>query len=402
MLRWVKSCLLVLLVGVLAACQGMDPTVASPGKGYQPGEEKRSESFHPYSDPMVPRLKELIGRKGFQGYTQARPYLLGYSYDGTFMATVVYEPRAEAYRVDLFHTGTQKLEESVYAPGGSKGRDPSLSASRDSFRSEEEELLALTQETLDLGYRIKVPTTPRNYFTGLGIQTPGKESLKFTLKQEARDVILRVEKGGDRWELARFPLRKGERLASRWMVGSPPSPGEKWTVVASAQSPGHGLRPLVYTLDASFLSPNWTENRLQERLETVLGKGSRIVFRGETTSQKGPEVFLAVQGGEPFTFRSEEGLGFSGTTDRFVILDPEGQVHFRGNTAGLVRDEQVLLKPSIPKDPGARYRLLLREKERKDGKPLRVLTVDQLNNEGRTVQTYELSWNPEEKRFQYE
>lgn len=400
--RWVKSCLLILLVGVLTACQGREPTSASPVGSSQQGEEKKSESFRPYSDPVVPRLKELMGRKGFKRYTMARPYLLGYSYDGTFAATVVYEPRAQAYRIDLFHTGTHKLEESVYAPDEIANQNASSSVNRDSSRNEEEELLALTQETLDLGYRVKVPSTPRNFFTGLAIRTPGEKSLKFTVKQEAREVILGVEQDGDRWELTRFPLGKGERLASRWMVSSPPSPGQKWTVVASVQSPGHGLRPLVYTLDASFLTPDWTEARLQERLKAVLGKGSRIVFRGETASHKGPEVFLAVQGGESFTFRSGEGVGFSGTADRFVILDPKGQVLLRGNAAGLVRDEQVLLEPSIPKDSGTRFRLLLSEKEGKQGKSLRMLTVDQLNGQGRTVKTYELHWHPKKKKFQYE
>ncbi len=73
-----------------------------------------------------------------------------------------------------------------------------------------------------------------------------------------------------------------------------------------------------------------------------------------------------------------------------------------GNIAGLVQDEQVLLDPSIPRDPRARYRLLLFEEESKENQPILVLTVDQLNGKGRTVKTYELSWDAKAKSFRYE
>lgn len=400
--RWMKSCLLLLLAGVLTACQGVKPALSSQKNSFGSGN-KRAERFVPYSDQVVPPLKELIKRKGFRQYTQVWPYLLGYSYDGTFAAVIVYNSRAKAYRVDLFHTGTHQVQETVYAPAEVKNRDASsTSAKLDSSRSEEEELLALTQETLDLGYRIKVPTTPEDHVTHQEIRTPGKQSLKFTLKQVDRAAVLKVEKGGDRWELARFPLKKGERLSSRWLVSSSPSPGEKWTVVASAHAKGQDPRPLMYTLDASLLNPDWTEGRLKKRLKTVLGKGARVAFRGKADSRNRPEFFLAVRGGSFSTSGPGESPRLSGTVDRFVILDAQGKVHFRGNSAGLVRDEQVLLDPSIPKDSRARYRLLLLEEERKDGKRIRMLTVDQLNGEGRTVKTYELSWDPEKKKFRYD
>lgn len=401
--RWMKSCLLLLLVGALAACQGVKPALSSQKNSFGPEKYKRGERFVPYSDQVVPPLEELIRRKGFRQYTKIRPYLLGYSYDGTFAAVLVYDSRAKAYRVDLFHTGTHQVQETVYAPGQiKKGGASSSSANLDSSRSEEEELLALTQETLDLGYRIKVPTTPEDHVTHRGIRTSGKQALKFTLKQVGHTAVLKVEKGKDRWELARFPLQKGERLTSRWLVSSSPSPGEKWTVVASAHTEGRQLRPLMYTLDASMLTPDWTEDRLKKRLKTVLGTGAQVAFRGKADSRNRPEFFLAVRGGSFSTNGPGEAPRLSGTVDRFVILDAKGRVCFRGNIAGLVRDEQVLLDPSIPKDPGARYRLLLLEEEQKDSQSIRVLTVDQLNGEGRTVKTYELSWDPEAKSFRYE
>ncbi|MGF7088616.1 hypothetical protein JOD24_002465 [Kroppenstedtia sanguinis] len=389
--RWIKSCMLLLLVGAVAACQGGNPALFPQKSSFSPEKSKKRERFVPYRDQVVPPLKELIQRKGFRQYTQVRPYLLGYSYDGNFAAVVVYDSRAQAYRVDLFHTGTHQVQETVYAPSQVKKKG-----------SEEEELLALTQETLDLGYRIQVPTTPEDRVTHRGIWTSGKQVLKFTLKQVDRTAVLKVEKGRERWELARFPLKKGERLTSRWLVSSSPSAGEKWTVVASSHTEGHQLRPLMYTLDASMLTPDWTEDRLEKRLKAVLGTEAQVAFRGKADSQKRPEFFLAVRGGSFSTNRPGEAPRLSGTVDRFVILDARGRVRFRGNIAGLVQDEQVLLDPSIPRDPRARYRLLLFEEESKENQPILVLTVDQLNGKGRTVKTYELSWDAKAKSFRYE
>ena len=159
----------------------------------------------------------------------------------------------------------------------------------------------------------------------------------------------------------------------------------------------------MYTLDASLLNPDWTEGRLKKRLKTVLGKGARVAFRGKADSRNRPEFFLAVRGGSFSTSGPGATPRLSGTVDRFVILDALGKVHFRGNSAGLVRDEQVLLDLSIPKGLlCARYRLLLLEEERKDGKRIRMLTVDQLNGEGRIVKTYEFSLDPEKKKFRYD
>ena len=67
-------------------------------------------------------------------------------------------------------------------------------------------MLALTQETLDLGYRIRVPATPRTRAVTRPIETgEGERSYTLSIKQQDDEVILTAARGKDRWELTRFP-----------------------------------------------------------------------------------------------------------------------------------------------------------------------------------------------------
>ncbi|PTX49154.1 hypothetical protein C8P63_14211 [Melghirimyces profundicolus] len=390
--RWVKLGLCLCLAGILAS--GTAGCFSGSGR-----ETGGSPPVQPGLRGEVPRLEELIGQKGLKEYTLKRPYLLGYSYDGTYMATVVYDKEADAYRIDLFHTASHRREETVYAPAEISTSVKSATLETGS-KSAEEELLSLTQETLDLGYRIKVPLVYREYFLQQKIRTQGDQNLELSLRREGRAAVLNASDGKNRWRLTRFQLREGEKLADRWMISSPPSPGNKWTVVASARSTEGRLRPLVHTLDTALLSKSWAEKRLQERVKTVLGNGARIVFREETTDDGGPETLLAVRGEKPFLSGSPEGVRYAAAVDRFVILDGERKVRFRGNSAGLVRDEKIRLDPSLPEDRKSRFRLLLTVGEQ-NGEPVRVLTVDQLTFRGEVVRTYELIWNHEKKAFEY-
>ncbi len=109
-------------------------------------------SFQPYSDIEVPRLKELIQRKGFKQYVSKQPYILGYSYDGTYLALIINEKKTEAFRIEIYHTGQNRIVATAYVPA------PGSEVSQDT--SAREEQLQATQEAIDMGFQIKVQVEP--------------------------------------------------------------------------------------------------------------------------------------------------------------------------------------------------------------------------------------------------
>ncbi|OYD08980.1 hypothetical protein [Paludifilum halophilum] len=388
--RWLKIFICFAIIG-LGACHSSGADTQGLGPGTR-SSEKAEKKFQPYSDPVVPKMKDLIRRKGFLAYTSKTPYLLGFSYDGTYLATIVYDKKAKAYRIDIHHTGNNRVEGTVYAPRGEQ-----LSESRDSS-SAEEELLKGTQETLDMGYQIKVPVKPREYSLNQTVNMNNKDwAVQLIGKKGA--VIHAEDDQGHRWRVSKAPLKSGEKLSSRWLFVIPPTLPEKGSVIAFAHRKEKGLRPLVYTVDTSLLRPDWSEKALSRRVNKYLRGDTQVVYRGMLTDQ-GPDSVLAVRDAIASSVGPREGVRYRGDVCGFILFDAEGEVLYRGNTAGLVYREQVLSDPSIPKDPETHYRLLLTVQTTDDGNQERVLTVDQLNGEDRIVRTYELLWNEKDQQFE--
>ncbi|MFC4076988.1 hypothetical protein [Salinithrix halophila] len=378
-----------MLTLTLAACQPEDRSHASEREN----GEKKSSSFHPYQEVVVPRLKELVSTKGFRKYVSKAPYILGASYDGTYLATVVYEKKAGAYRIGVYHTEENRLEEAVYAPvseriSGEKGKRESDDA---------EEMLRLSQETLDLGYRIKVPLHPQKSSLKRSVAGDKDGKWQLVLDHQEKGVSLTVKGKRDRWHVWQTPLEEGERIGAGWLLTELPGSQGRWTAVAYAKRQDGEVIPLVHTVDRSTLAPSWSESHLRDQTERLLGPHARIVYWGNSTS-RGPDSLLAVRG-ESDVLQTRDGTPYRGTVSRFILFDGKGKVWFRGNSAGLVRDEKVLVDPGIPRGKELRYRVILSCRESGDGQEERILTVDQLDGRDQLIRTYELAWDPDDQRF---
>lgn len=354
----------------------------------------RETIFHPYSDVTVPKLKDLIRRKGFRLYTDQKPYLLGYSYDGIYMATVLYDPEVKFYRIDIHHTVENRLEETVYVP---RGEELDMAVEKGSA-SEEEELLKGAQETLDMGYRIQVPVRPQEYSIQQKAQTGmGNWRVYPDIKRDR--VLWQAEEGRNRWSVTSLILNKGDRMKPYWLLATPPGSKGKWTLVANRKSGKNGRQVFVYTVDSSRLPMDWSEKHIQKRLKEWIGGKREVVFQGDWT-KKGPECMLVVRDAVYSRIDPQGGIGYKGEVKGFILIDSFGNVQYRGNTAGLVYKEKVRLDPTIPKSDETHYRMLLTVGRNKSGSKERNLTVDQLDKEDQVVRTYEWKWNEEQGEFQ--
>lgn len=383
----VKGIALLLLFSILAACAS---TQAVPSvTGVEPKQEN-AKDFQPYREASVPKLEDLITRPGFRRYTSQKPYLLGYSQDGSYLATIVYEKKANAYRIDIFHVGNNLPADTIYAPIV-RGR-------AENERSTEMEMLQATQETLDWGYRIKVPVVPQETPIHHPIRTSGDKTWSLYVKQEDTGISFKVEGEGERWQIHHHPLKEGERIRPQWLVSSFPHSNQgHWSMIVATYRVEQGLTVNVQSVDVEKLSPDWSEAKLESRVRKRLGEGAQIVYRGRLTV-KGPDSILAVLNPEEEAV-GVDGVRYRGTVRRFILMDGNGTIYFRGNAAGLVAEEQVRIDPSIPKDENIQFRLMVREKETGDGQKRRLLTIDQINGDGILERTYELQWMAEQGRF---
>lgn len=187
--RWVKVGLLICLVGCILFFLSQENgfSALKPLLGFD--KKYRMEEFL-QDQHGVPRLRSLVGQDEFKKYIKDSPYLLGYSYDGTYVAVMVYDPKAKAYRINLFHTGRQKSEETVYAPLKQPSQQTEASESSVKHPNAQEELLSLTQEILDLGYQIKVPSSPREVPVNESIAVKGEKPWEISIKQDDRFAVL--------------------------------------------------------------------------------------------------------------------------------------------------------------------------------------------------------------------
>jgi hypothetical protein len=354
-------------------------------------DQRDVHSFHPYTEGEVPRLKDLIQRRGFHDFVKKQPYVLGYSYDGTYLAVILYEKRAQSYRIEIVHTDVQRVEETLYAPV----KESKSGEAKSKSEGDRDELLQVAQETLDMGYRIKVPVKPVNIRLNQSQQTEGPWAI--TPQYHGRQFQLWVNKENQRWLWFEQPLTSPEPLSSVWLSVSPSDKG-KWTVILP-YGKTEDKHTVVSTVDVRMLKENWSEKRLMKQASHWLKGKARIAWRGKL-SPDGPHLLLAATGSdkeESRTLPSSDGVLYQADVDRFILMNTYGEVLFRGNEAGLVKKERVWVDPSIPAGPKVRYRLLLTQGLSKGGQPEQVLTVDQWLGKSRMVRSYQLRWNPKEE-----
>ncbi|BCU82663.1 hypothetical protein JIR001_24460 [Polycladomyces abyssicola] len=376
-----------LLVSLLAGCQWGDDFQS----GTRVSHLSRSESaaFVPYADREVPSLRSLIARKGFQQYASQHAYLLGYSYDGVFLAVMTFDREAQAYRIQLYHTVQQRIEETLYVPSAER-----LHATDDSQKqSEAEEQLQIAQETIDMGYRIKAPAKPLKWRFDQAVRIPGPGNYLIRTDWKTPTLSILVQDGqGRKWKLAQQDWRTSAlRPASEMYVIRHPDFPDRWTVVGASIGAQKGPEPFFCSMEIDALRPERSEQSLSRLVNTVLPGGGNIVFRGELT-KRGYGVLLAVQEALPPAVR-EPGIVYQGIAKRFVIIDDSGRAVDQGGSNGLVHQGRILSAGQ-----SLYYRIVLIARNPKQKADL--LLVDQLEPNGKVKRTFEWIWDESGQRFQ--
>lgn len=343
-------------------------------------------SFQPYSDIEVPRLKELIQRKGFKQYVSKQPYILGYSYDGTYLALIINEKKTEAFRIEIYHTGQNRIVATAYVPA------PGSEVSQDT--SAREEQLQATQEAIDMGFQIKVQVEPELLVPNKK-KNPKNSPWSLTALWDGSTYKLVGEDSlGNKWQLAEEVIEDNKaEFSSEVQLFSHPQFPKRQTAVAAVNDPETGLRPLVFTVNTDKWDKSWSDHELNKVLKKWLPPSEgKVVYRGRSGNGT-PDSLLAVAGEEKSS-KSGSNLLYRGIVQQFVMLSSEQKARIHGGKKGLFYKEQSISPKSRQVEA---YGLLLIERDTNIRE--RFLIIDELDSSGDIIQTYEWVWNVEDKEF---
>lgn len=343
-------------------------------------------SFQPYSDIEVPRIKELIQRKGFKQYVSEQPYILGYSYDGTYMALIVNEKKQEAFRIEIHHTGQNRIVATAYAPVPGSEISQDISA--------QEEQLQATQEAIDMGFQIKVQVEPERLVPNKKKKPKHSPWFLTALWDGSTYKLVGEDSLGNKWQLMEEIIddNKAEFSTEVQLFSHPQFP-KRQTAVAAVNDPETGLHPIVFTVNTDKWDKSWSDRELKKVLKKWLPSGNeKVVYRGRSGNGN-PDSLLAVAGEEK-SVKSGSNLLYRGKVQQFVLLSSEQKARIHGSEDGLFYRE----KPISPKSRQVEsYGLLLIERNRNVQE--RFLIIDELDSSGEVIQTHEWVWNVEDKEF---
>lgn len=383
---------LVIAMLLLVGCQehrdqesnlSMEERTAANGEDVVTEE---AEPFRPYEYEEVPKLQELIFAEGFKAYTAERPYLLGYSYEGDYLATMFYDGDQEGYIVEVTDTMTNRVTYEAFAPEAErlmKGDEVSI------------DLLNTAQESLDMGYRIKVPPVVHEQQDGVFEQQGSKNKgyrFRMSIGEDGSLFRIAVHDEKDRTWLVvndRAPFEAGDQLAHHYTWAIHPQVPDRVQVMVYTTSDDQAVTPYVYTVDTSALDRRLTEQRLVETVSKWLPNG-KIVYRYPSAANA--RSVLAVEA------ESEEGgpggLLYAGRVQRFVLLDHEGEPVALADEEGVFDGEERLTDGT---ELFKHFELMLLPNMSTGDAELFV--VDGYNEEDELVQTLEWEWSEEKNGF---
>lgn len=384
--------ILVIAMLLLAGCQDHQGQVPGPS-GEEPtaanGEDvnaEETEPFRPYEYEEVPALKELIFAEGFKSYTAKQPYLLGYSYEGDYLATMYYDGDQEGYIVEVTDTLANRVTYEAFAPEAErlmKGDQVSI------------DLLNTAQESLDMGYRIKVPPVVHEQQDGAFEQRGSKnEVYRFRMSVEEDGSLFRIAVHDEKdrtWYVIndRAPFETDERLAHHYTWAIHPQVPDRVHVMVYTTLEDKAVTPYVYTVDTSALDRRLTEQRLAETVSEWL-PNAKIVYRYPSTANVRSVLAVEAEGEE----EEADAPLYAGRVQRFVLLDHEGEPFVLADEEGVFDDEE---RQTTHAENFDHYEIMLLPNMSTGDAELFV--VDGYNEEGELVQTLEWEWSEEKNGF---
>lgn len=321
--------LLFILVGCQSAPEaGVTPQPKEQQTAAKDGEmtEEQSEPFRPYEYREVPALKTLIFADGFETYTSEQPYILGYSYDGDYIATVIYDAAQEGYIVEVTDTLTNSPAYEAFVPDAErllKGDQVGV------------DLLNTAQESLDMGYRIKVAPVVNEQESRVFEQRDNENHVyRFQMGVE-EDTLFRItvsDEDNHTWFVVndRTPLNTEQTFMHKYTWTIHPQVPNRVTVMIYTAKEGQPVTPYVYSVDTAALDKSLSEQSLKKTLEESL-EHPKIVYHYPSTAN--PLSVLAVEAeGEKEMNRSPL---YAGVVTQFVLLDHKGAKVVYGDSSGV-------------------------------------------------------------------
>lgn len=386
-----RRVLFLILIGLLSGCQtaseaGADSQTEQPTAAVGKAPEEQSEPFRPYAYEEVPQLKTLVFADGFEAYTSEKPYVLGYSYEGDYVATIIYDAAQEGYIVEVHDTLTNSVAYEAFVPNAERLlKSDSIS----------HDLLTAAQESLDMGYRIRVPPVVNEQTSGVFEQQGAEGNMfRFHLGVEEEGAF-RIEvsnQDGQMWVVVNdnTPLNTDQTFIHEYTWAIHPQGTDRVSIMVYTAVEGQPVTPYVYTVNTAALDRRLSEQALNQTLEKWLDH-PKIIYRYPSTANAHCVLAVEAEGEEALDATSI----YSGRVTEFVLLDRNGEKVVHGEASGVFdREDHLLSAPDehhhyeITVIPGqvARY--------------AELLVVDIYNGDDDLVQTLEWSWDAKEREFQ--
>lgn len=374
---------IVTIVAVTSCEQAAD---TSDNEKTDAAENAKKEPFRPYEYNEVPSLKKLIFSDGFTKYVTKQPYLLGYSYEGDYVATVVYDKQKEGFLVGITHTVRNQVVYEGFVPN----KEQLTSGDQVSI-----DLLSTAQESLDMGYRIKVP--PVHTMQQQPIfeqQGEGGSVYQFQIEAKKDDTfrIVVSDEEEQRWVVVNdpAPLEKGRHIADQYMLAIHPQIADRVNIMVYTTKKGEPVTPYVYTVNTALLKANTSEQRVEKTLKEWLDHPA-IVYRYPSSANS--LSLLAVDGeAKPV---SDGSPLYSGRVKQFVLLDQKGELVVRADRGGIFNKKKDTLSGKLT---DGQYEVVLVPSSVPGEAEL--LVVDVFDGKEQLTQTLQWRWDGEKRTFQ--
>ncbi|MCS1350121.1 hypothetical protein NXZ84_00820 [Mechercharimyces sp. CAU 1602] len=386
---WKSLVLGVCFVLTLMGCQALAKD--DPSKEVKKASEEESEKvkvFSPYQEQTVPQLVELVSREGFLAYADKKPYLLGYSYDGVYLASIVHAKEEEAYRLDIHHTGLNKVIASIYIP------------SYTSLQYEEghQEQIEAAQQMIDMGFRIKVPVQPQwikmNQSIPLVTAPGGGEEL--TVERDERYFALWMDEvsSDERRKLHEWSVGGEAVVGEEALLTSYTAQKEKWTILVPLWSETGGIKLHTYTFDLKTVRTVHSEKKLQEQIDLQMQRKGKVIYRGPLRAESKHYSSLIAVAEELEQGQETKMIAYQGEVREVILLGAEGKVLFKGKR-NRIGSEENEVEPTYDWETSYYVSLIRTE----DSGPVEQLVIDRLNGKGDVVKTYEWYWDTDKMEF---
>lgn len=387
---WRIVCVLIFIF-ILSGCQttaSVDSQLNEPQLATDDNDTAdEDEPFHPYEDVDVPQLKTLIFAEGFKEYTTEQPYLLGYSYDGDYVATIIYDNNQEGYIVEVTDTLVNRIVYEAFVPDADrilKGEQVSI------------DLLSTAQESLDMGYRIKVAPVVNEQTDG-SFEQRGAEKEVYNFQMSVVEdkwfrIIVRDEKDHT-WFVVDdpSPLNSEQTFMHHYTWAIHPQVPDRVNVMVYTAKKGQPVTPYVYTVNTSVLDRQMSEQGMQKTLSEWLDQ-PKIVYRLPSTANA--RAVLAV-GSEGEKSKDASPL-YTGNVTQFALLDREGKMLIHANDSGVYDAKDQKLDQNG--EPLHFEVMLLPGTNKRDAE---LFVVDVYGQDNDLLQTLEWEWSDQKGKFQY-